>query len=402
MTPTTGHNKQRYILDLLLSVIAISVKTVEIVKGITESGIVKFRDIMEKEIVDNKTKNETALMDKYKALMRDTVIRPDEDYCDKIKGIRDLIDANTPKKLYRFRTFDNNSLDAYWKNKIYHSFPKTFNDPHDCLVYVDQESIRNSIDFELNQLADKDYLSERLTKYDVKDKEVEQALEKELKGKTIEDIHKQILDNIEDVRSQINNIIGDCTNSTYNHFQSYPKIACFTENIHSTLMWAHYANYHKGFALEYDFTCYKSPCVECKSMCNNFTRSDLYPVIYSENRYDATDLTGFLCINKLREKLGLSTNNDISDQLAYVKANVYKGKDWEYEQEWRSILVCDRMNSSRSDVAIKPKAIYIGAETPAVHEDILINYARAKRIDIYKMKVDFHSKQFKLSYDKIE
>lgn len=355
---------------------------------------------MEKEFVDNKKKSKTAFMAEYKALILDTVISLSKDYCDKIEDIRDLIDTNIPKKLYRFRTFDDYSLDAFVMNKIYHSSPKKFNDPHDCLVYIDQKSIHKSLDSELNELADLKQLSNKLSSLDKMDNPITQELKKIIEGRTIENIHSQILDNIEVVRSQLHSIIESRTTTTYDFFRSHYKASCFTENIHSTLMWAHYANYHKGFALEYDFTSNKSRCLECKSRCEDFAFSDLYPVIYSKDRYDATDLITCLCLyDILTLLLGLAVYNVIPDRLAYVKANVCKGMDWKYEQEWRSILVS---NSSRSDIAIKPTAIYIGVDTSPVHEDILIRYAREKSIDIYKMKVDLHTKEFKLSYDKIE
>ena len=39
--------------------------------------------------------------------------------------------------------------------------------------------------------------------------------------------------------------------------RNYPNIACFSESKDSPTMWAHYADNHKGFVLEYDFKNYK-------------------------------------------------------------------------------------------------------------------------------------------------
>ena len=64
-----------------------------------------------------------------------------------------------------------------------------------------------------------------------------------------------------------------------------------SETIDSTLMWAHYADYHKGFALAYEKDeLYKleRTCPECEKNC--FFKNGLFllSVIYGEDSVDAT------------------------------------------------------------------------------------------------------------------
>jgi hypothetical protein len=185
----------------------------------------------------------------------------------------------------------------------------------------------------------------------------------------------------------------------YKQFKTQPKIACFSENIESTLMWAHYASSHEGFALEYDFREEQSVCLKCEKRCKNSALMNLLPVLYSEKRYNATSLVEWYLINSeliesaLRE-YGVPL---IPDRLAYIKANLYKGKDWKYEKEWRSILICNG-NPERKEVIVKPRAIYLGAEIIDVYQDILVKYAKEKGIKIYKMKVDNYAEEYKLTY----
>ena len=74
----------------------------------------------------------------------------------------------------------------------------------------------------------------------------------------------------------------------------FTKIACFTEDVKSLYMWDQYADGYKGYALEYDFTNYLlQGCLACPKQqgCEqeNKNYSNLFPVIYSEKRYDATN-----------------------------------------------------------------------------------------------------------------
>lgn len=45
-------------------------------------------------------------------------------------------------------------------------------------------------------------------------------------------------------------------------------------------MWSHYANKHTGFCVEYDI-----------SLLDNFYKLNLFPVLYSNNRPEQTELS---------------------------------------------------------------------------------------------------------------
>lgn len=54
------------------------------------------------------------------------------------------------------------------------------------------------------------------------------------------------------------------------------RVACFTESPYAMLMWAHYANSHKGFCIEYEVPPYGEPYIQLFH--------SLFPVIYSNER----------------------------------------------------------------------------------------------------------------------
>jgi len=360
---------------------------------------------------DNKDRK-NQFIEQFAKLMQDTVIAPNDDYIAKTQPILDLIRENTPKSLFRFRDFNEFTIDAFWKDSIFHSAPKSFNDPHDCLVYVDKPLLDNiiekylmpqNIEILIKQWQDRDQQPDNFfSQYEGLIPKTIETL-KNIPGVTAENYDKITEthpNSLHDIEEQFIKIMGNVEKIMYSHFRTDPKIACYSENIESTLMWAHYANQHKGFALEYDFTKEQSKCLVCENPCRDKAHTNLYPVIYSNKRYNATELAAFFFINQCLKELGVPEQINIPDRFTYTKANIYKGEDWKYEKEWRTFLVCNG-NPERNNITVKPKAIYIGAETSPIHQDILVNYAKTKEIGIYKMEIDTYSDEYKLTYYEI-
>lgn len=350
----------------------------------------------------------------YERLMQETIIAPSDDYNTKMQPITELIKVNLPLSLFRYRKINEFSLDAFCRDLIYHSNPQSFNDPHDCLVFIDQKYLRAKIEkvmspeYLKNTLKAIENNREQLSNsffypYNKESPEV-QTITKKIEGKSSEDLCKIIElepEKLQYAEKQFINKMENIEKTMYKHFKSYPKIACFSETIYSTLMWSHYADSHKGFALEYDFIKGQSKCLECEKQCDNYAFMNLFPIIYSNKRYDATNLADFFLINESLKEFGFPNNTSIPDQLVYTKANIYKGVDWKYEREWRSVLTCNG-NTNKKEVIVKPKAIYLGAEISSVYRNILINCARTKQMEIYHMIADYSTEEFKLSYMKIE
>ena len=161
----------------------------------------------------------------------------------------------------------------------------------------------------------------------------------------------------------------------YHHFdkalqdvKGLMRFQSFSEKNHSTVMWSHYADCHKGICIEY------APV----SLGNKIP---LLQVEYSDNRVDITEI----------ESLG---DNDL-DRLLY-NVMLLKASDWAYEKEWRLLFVLDGkinidINTPISLPAPKPTAIYLGthfSKNDDALRNALFDYAKKEQIPLYNMTID--------------
>lgn len=133
--------------------------------------------------------------------------------------------------------------------------------------------------------------------------------------------------------------LDQCFYSAKDGIREQMKIVCLSESIKSPLMWAHYADNNKGFALGYDFTNNDMTiCSNCPDRtCNNIKLALIYPMIYSDKRFNATKYGQWLVEQILNSRFGFSTNICYEDQFLFIKAALCKSKDRAYENEWRII-----------------------------------------------------------------
>lgn len=91
-------------------------------------------------------------------------------------------------------------------------------------------------------------------------------------------------------------------------------ILCLSESAENLLMWAHYADSHRGFVIEFDE---RSPFFDCRVSSKDELRY-LRKVSYSPTRPSLTLA-------------------DVDDFAPFMT----KGTDWKYESEWRMIVPLD-------------------------------------------------------------
>lgn len=114
------------------------------------------------------------------------------------------------------------------------------------------------------------------------------------------------------------------------------RVACFTESPYFMLMWAHYANNHQGFCIEYEVPSYVEPYIQIFH--------NIMPVIYSNERVSVIEQ----CVRSLQPP-GLTA--DILWDI-YKYGLLMKSIDWKYQNEWR-LISCDNLLSSDSDYNCK-------------------------------------------------
>ena len=223
-----------------------------------------------------------------------------EDIQAMTRPVSEAIREMMPKRLFRYRVFEDRSVDAFENDIIYAVTADKFNDPYDTLVRYDLEGIEKWV----NTVMDTETLGQIKEWYaqgwDLP-KEVRQILPTEMTDAlkvalfSIEDI-RDFEEKIEETRKRMISLIETYFPILSETSKRYSTIACFCESIESVLMWSHYADSHKGFALEYDFR----PTLELP-----IRNVALLPVVYSEERFDISDYIawGFLRLLGIQAKM---------------------------------------------------------------------------------------------------
>ena len=185
------------------------------------------------------------------------------------------------------------------------------------------------------------------------------------------------------------------------------KIACFTEDVCSKIMWDRYADGYKGFAVEYDFSEYVfSLCAKCdKRDCLDRVHPYLFPIIYSDCRYDATEIVHYYSTLDMSQQTKSQNNIPFPDTLFWIKAFLHKDKEtYVYEKEWRFMCCCEnRVQENHIELTVKkPTAIYYGTYLPLEQKKKLSLIARSKGIKEYEMYVNNNTASYSLNYREIE
>ena len=175
------------------------------------------------------------------------------------------------------------------------------------------------------------------------------------------------------------------------------KIACFTEDVHSAHMWDRYADGYRGFALEYNL---RGPITEKETENPDEKVSPaLYPVIYSDTKYDATEIASWNLVNEFYTAIGLSSPL-FPDLLYWYKAFLYKdAASYRHEREWRFMCTCKKMKDSQFleiTSGNRLKAIYYGPYIAADVKEHLSMWAKRHRIKEYDVELNNNSRIFEL------
>ncbi|WP_313184057.1 DUF2971 domain-containing protein [Lacrimispora sp.] len=250
------------------------------------------------------------MYDQYKRLIQDKNISTNE--------VMDYMIKYVPKKLYRYRTFNN-----FWKNnlfdgEIYLSKPSQFNDPFDGVPNI-----------KINKFWD---ICGRKIFYD------NTGIDIELNMESAEDIFDIIQLEVKQFT------------------QEKMRVACFCEQWNSLLMWAHYADSHKGFCIEYDTT-----------MIPDHTKRFFLPVIYQKQFYDSTyDFEG--------------------NQYNSFNFLFHKAQEWEYEKEWR-IAVYEKQIRANINLKDSITSVTLGINCPEEYKREIMIWANTNNKAVYQTSV---------------
>lgn len=344
---------------------------------------------------------------KFKELLEQTEIPHDlssDEFSVLYRPLQEMVNSLIPSRLFRYRECSEAQFDAFYHDTIYASTADKFNDPYDCLLRCDKQFILNAI----SHGASKEYItqlrdglkagnqlpSELRDIYGSKGESVLRAALMEATDEDIDNFEETFAQTKSDLFSNVQSVIDKAL--TYMREQTH--VACFSETIKSVTMWSHYAKSHTGFALEYDMRLYQTKCDQCskKGECGDRIFTNLYPVIYSCKRYDATSFVDYY----IGRSYGMPVK--LQDVLFFNKAALYKSPQWSYEKEWRLFLgKTHAYNQPCLKVELKPVAIYYGNDISPINKKILSDIAKEKGIKEYQMFLDLESDVYSMKYRRV-
>jgi len=309
----------------------------------------------------------------------------------KVLPISDALVRLMPQSLYRYRACNERQIDAFEKDRIYAVTSDLFNDPYDTLVRYDINSIKEYTNAllttkTLNGL--KQYLKQgNGFPETIKSSFPEEKLE-EIKEQIVGSDFEALNESIEIYKKQMLQLIDFMYPLLAEVGKRFVTIACFCESVKSITMWSHYADSHKGFALEYRMRPTLSKGIK-KGV-------GLYPVIYEDERYDASQYMAWAFM----KMMGVNVPNP--DVMSHVKCALHKSKEWEYEKEWRLVDYSPRnyLTEKVTSVKYKPVAIYYGVNLTPDNKERLHEIAKKKRIAEFEMYIDDKSYSYTVKFRK--
>lgn len=222
--------------------------------------------------------------------------------------------------VYKYQKID----EWFYKNlinmEIFCNSPENFNDPFDCQIQPNYFDDLKKIIEEL-----RDYIG-------LIDKYIKEGI------KSIGEITWEELSDKRFVEDTINKLLRDTKNL---NISSFSKADTEKKTYENELLWAHYANSHKGICIEYEIESVEKVnySYEYPKLSEEFIKNMLFikrEGIESSYKYEKN------LIQELKEKILLT-----------------KSKAWEYEEEWRLIQIEPIKKIEKSQI----KSIYFGLKT---------------------------------------
>ena len=279
--------------------------------------------------------------------------------------------VNTPNSLFKYRTCNEYSFTNLEEDYIWMSNPVNFNDPYDCGISFKSEPLQVSLlRSKLNYIGD--YMGVYLSKEEILFLERSNNFIQDFFSITFSKLDSKLTnDELQIFAQSMNNFFLNehmATVESYKHMiLSSNYVSCFSETNESILMWSHYADYHRGFCIEYDF----------KSLgISDLRFRMLEPVLYRNEMFDIS-----LYFN------AETISNNTANNFVALYASMIKSSEWAYEKEWR-IVISNGVFDKEGVLAVpKPKSIYLGVKVPKEDRERLYMIAEKRNIPIYQMKM---------------
>jgi len=285
-------------------------------------------------------------------------------------GISFLVTSEVPELIYKYRPItvvDDRklSIEALINDQVFFNNPNNFNDPYDSSISFNKKELRKYIEKKSQDIC---FIGKtKLNAYKKK-------------------IYKHLVDNF------YNNIHA---------LRSSFFVSCFAERVDDEIMWTHYADCGKGFAI-----CYESSEFQTDQSSG---KVGLLPVLYTAkkpninlhleqqvNRYFETIKTDQIIKSKPYSR---EIHSELENQA--IKSLISKKKQWSYEKEYRAILDNPKREERTFLKNIKPKAIILGEFINEENAILLAKIARDKDVHLFQMFSDYSRNSNRLMFKEI-
>lgn len=250
--------------------------------------------------------------------------------------------AVRPPVVYKFESFNVQSLLNLKSQSLYFGSPRNFNDPYDCAITA---TVRDPSADEV-ELIRQHYVNDTVTPDSVREQFRTMPFH-ELKQLLITSAKKGIAD----VREKFLNTKG---------------VTCFSEHNDELLMWGHYGGQYKGFCLE--FATSKEPFTKLRQV----QYLDVIPQV------DIADCM----VKKNYDKL--------LDDLYCTKSSF-----WKYEKEWRAIHSESGTLFGYGDLL---KAVYFGPDIERQALEIICLIVQGQNPDVQFFQGKRSETEFKVEF----
>lgn len=249
-------------------------------------------------------------------------------------------------KLFKYGTVNQYSEELFSSGRVFFQTPRNLNDPFEC-----------SPEFTFNG-TDEDFI-EYLTR------------EKQKRdGGSLEEARAEMSDVFTADRVFLPYKLEMIRNHFYKSLSTEIGIYCLSERHDSLLMWAHYADKHQGFCIEFEAD-EKTPLL---GSAQKVRYSNTYPTVDFFN----------------------TSSDEQVDQIFLTKS-----KDWSYENEWR---IVDHENGSgiRTYPEELMRSVAFGLRMPASDRERISAWLRKRSAEVEIHEAYRHKNEFRVDRRRID
>lgn len=289
--------------------------------------------------------------------------------------------GDSPKMLlYRYYPLTKYALENISKSQITLVSPSEFNDPYDAFPFFNFDALKKDFEWvtpdavrELLKNAKNGCLTE-IQRMRLGDEDDMSYFHQQIASASEVD---EVL--LNEYASKAKYLTETDIRALIRMFQTHVRIACFSEQYDSMLMWGHYAQGHTGICVEYETPLFCSLLMESvfppnyAPIGNNIS---LLPVVYRDERYDYS----LGIVNYYKNLSYLRSNLDACkkklDCWRDFRISCFKSKEWEYEKEWRlieSVIDCANTPRFHSIPFGKMTRIFLGCRISELNKKIVRN-----------------------------